>query len=372
MRGAEVHADVWHVRPPLRRPLKTTLGVIPGFSCLLVRLRDRDGNTGAGISMNPPFGNGDDDGRAALAVELLEQCSGRLGPLLTVERARGSATRDTSPVLIQAAANAISLAAWDLLGRREGIACADLWGRQAETESLPCYFSGLFMDLSLEELTEEAESHRDNHYRLVKMRASTSLEVDLERVQTVQDVFPKPRTVAVDAHWQWDGARTAGFLRRVSTPLLWLEDPVPYDRLDELAGAVGPIAAGETCTRPAALRALHEAGSIPNLLPDVQQLGGPVRFLETARGLGWLGARVGAHQFHQYAAHLLACVPDPLPVEATDWWDALFLEQVVPGADGRMPVRGPGFGVSLNEETLQRHGRLLATVPPEMGTQAAG
>ena len=86
-----------------------------------------------------------------------------------------------------------------------------------------------------------------------------------------------------------------------------------------------------------------------------------MRFLEAARALAGR-ARIGGHIYTAQSLHLLACVDAPLPVEAFDWSDSLFLQPPAPGPDGRIAVRGPGFGNELNEEVLLRHGRAVARV----------
>jgi L-alanine-DL-glutamate epimerase-like enolase superfamily enzyme len=59
------------------------------------------------------------------------------------------------------------------------------------------------------------------------------------------------------------------------------------------------------------------------------------------------------------STHLLACVDDPLPVEVFDWSDALFAVAPVPRPDGRLAVDGPGLGVDLDPDALDRLGALV-------------
>ena len=93
----------------------------------------------------------------------------------------------------------------------------------------------------------------------------------------------------------------------------------------------------------------------------MQQVGGPARFLRAAEELAAAGARIGAHVFTPVSTHLLACVEGPLPVEVFDWSDALFTRAPAPGADGRLPVVGPGLGTDLDLGAVERLGSLVHT-----------
>src|SRR5438034_418572 len=81
------------------------------------------------------------DQAIGLAALMLREGGTELGALLAIERFEERFFGFGSGGLSKAAACALSLAGWDLLGRREGLACADLWGRRAGTETLECYFS---------------------------------------------------------------------------------------------------------------------------------------------------------------------------------------------------------------------------------------
>src|SRR5262249_39042714 len=72
------------------------------------------------------------------------------------------------------------------------------------------------------------------------------------------------------------------FLAGLTTRLLWLEDPVPYEVIGAVADLGAPVAAGESCEGLLALRGLFHSG-VRFLLPDLARLGGPVRLLQAAR-----------------------------------------------------------------------------------------
>ena len=260
------------------------------------------------------------------------------------------------------AACALATAGWDLRARRAGVACADLWGRRPGTGSLDAYASGLFLSTPGPGLVDEAERHREHGFRMVKMRTGLGVEQDLQRLALVRGVYPEPGAVAVDAVNAWSPPDAAEFARSAG-PLLWIEDPVPLPELSALArlldGTAAMIAAGESLTDLDALVELRTEGRVDAVLLDVQQVGGPRRFLDAAARLDQLGARVGAHVFTPVSAQLLACIEDPLPVEVFDWSDALWPTPIGPDLTGRIAVRGPGLGPELDLAALRRHGRMV-------------
>jgi mandelate racemase len=226
---------------------------------------------------------------------------------------------------------------------------------------LPCYGSGFFLDSTIDQLRDEARAYRDGSYRLVKMRTGISVDDDLERFDAVREYFPEPATIAVDSFHSWRPADARAFVERASAPLLWMEDATPYAQLGELKGIGAPVAAGESLETVADLEELRDRGGMQFALLDVQRLGGPMLLLSAAATLAARGARIGSHVYTPQSAHLMACIADPLPVEMFDWSDPLFVEPPRPDIDGRLAVRGPGFGVDLDGDFLHAHGTRVVT-----------
>ncbi len=356
----KVDVELWELRIPLDPPIASARGPIKQTFVLLALAKDEKGNAGIGYSSFK-------DEReltqaAAVASGFVKACGPTLPALLNVERVQENFSGAQTPVQnwpARSAANALSLAAWDLAGIRRGLPCAEFWGRQAGREGIACYASALWLDQSIPQLIEEARGYRRQNYRYVKMRSGPSLQENLERIAAVQTVFPEPRSIAIEAAAEWTVDGTHEFLQKAPGDYLWIEDPVPHALMKQIRHVErNQIAAGEKCTSLTELIELHGTDGVPLLPLDVQYLGGPVRFMEAAHVLDALGAVVGAHRFSHYSVHLLACLKKSLPLEMLDWTNPALRPLPDPDKNGQVPVRGPGFGVSddLDRSMLQKFG----------------
>ena len=348
-----IRRELWHVVVPWKRTLKTPGGEHGASYALLVRLREAGGREGLGYAYAMSARVIDRIAEAAHRLAPRDDCT--LAQLLDVER-----LDDRSPACnraSRAAASALSTAAWDLLGKRSGRSCADLWGKCAGRDAIDAYASGLFLGGSADDLMREAREYRAQGFRRVKMRGGRSSSEDLACYAAVCSAFADQRSVAVDFVFKSDASSVNDFVAAAVSPPMWIEDPVAYEHLGAIQ-AIELVAGGEACRTTAELMRMHDAG-VGQAILDLQVLGGPLRFLEAARVLNALGCRVGSHTFAHESPHLLATLPASMPVEVLDWWNALYEEPVRPDDQGRLAVRGPGFGFTLREETLAAHGKKL-------------
>ena len=353
MPGQNIIVELWNLRVPLVPPIHSPRGTVTETCLLLVFASDDSGNRGVGYaSFRRPA---DTDTATAVARALVRDAAPGLAGLLNVERQQAASGENNAAA--RSAASAVSLAAWDLAGKQAGVACADLWGRPAGRDTLDCYASALWLDKTPAELVEEAHMHRRNHYRLVKMRVSRSLEDNLQRIAAVREVYADPATVALETGSEWTAEIANAFMQACTAPLMWIEDPEAHDKIHRVHDhPLHTIAAGEKATSAVELYDLFTRGRLRKLIIDVQYVGGPVRFLEAARTLNALGATVGAHRFSHYSMHLLACLPRSLPIEMLDWTNPVFHPLAGPDASGRLPVEGPGFRIQLDQAIIDRHG----------------
>ncbi len=344
-----VEVELWRVPTPIPRPVLTAVGPYDTYFHLVVVARrgDQHGWGYSGMATEALL-----DHACEFASTLLEARTLPLDALLRVE----SAGHDTAS---RGATNAIALAAWDLAAREHALGASALWGRRTSADAMPCYASGFFLDATLDELHAEAVRYRDAGFRLVKMRTGLGVADDVQRFNVVAEHFPDPRSIAVDAFHSWSAPDARAFIDAVDANLLWVEDAAPYDQIAALQPTSALIASGESLETTADVLSLVSTARLGAALLDVQRLGGPRNWLDCAAAVRGAATLVGGHVYTPHSLHLLACIDDPLPVEVFDWSDALFVEVPTPDADGRLPIRGPGFGVDLNVDTLRRYGHRL-------------
>jgi L-alanine-DL-glutamate epimerase-like enolase superfamily enzyme len=352
--------ELWWAPVPLERPVVTPAGTFDTYHHLVVLAIGEDGHTGWGMAAGVT--PADLEACTERALTLLDHAGGGTHGLVATEAVEAGRTVTPPDRWSRWAACALATAGWELRARRLGVACAELWGRRPGTARLEAYASGLFLSTSPRELDLEAKRYRAAGFRTVKMRTGLTPDEDLERLAVVRSSFRSPGAIAVDTVNAWTPEQTIAFVDAAG-PLLWVEDPVPLADIPRLTEMLGDrttlVAAGESSTDLDELVDLRTRGRVGAVLLDVQQIGGPQRFLAASSRLVALGARIGAHIFTPVSAQLLACVADPLPVEVFDWSDPLWTDPCAPGDDGRIPVGGPGLGVELDMDALHTVGRMV-------------
>ena len=354
MDNSSVKVNLIRLKMPLAAPHVSAKTTRNTTWAILAYVSDAQGRKGIGYSS---FRDEEDlDQTLSIAISLATKTRGSLGALLNIERLEEH-SHVPSTAQSKSAANALSLAAWDLAAQQRGVACADLWGRLPSRIAIEGYASAFLMDQTPEKLVEEAKVYKSANYRLVKMRVGTEIKQSIERIAAVRKVFSEPRTIALECGGSWTVPITNQFLQKVKDELLWVEDPVDYSEMEQINhGDVNVIGAGEKCRSIDELLDLYKKGGVRNVIIDVQYVGGPIRFLEFARLFFGLGANVGAHRFSNYSIHLLACLPKSMPIEMLDWTNPAIRPLPDPDSTGKLPIRGPGFQIELDQAVVDKHG----------------
>lgn len=215
------------------------------------------------------------------------------------------------PGLVGMALSAVDIALWDLRGRVEGRALADLW--DATPVPVEAYGSGGFTTYDEDRLTTQLGGWRDLGLRDVKIKIGESWgheeQRDLERAATARKVVGDDIGVFVDANGGYSVTQACGVGRRLDElGVAWFEEPVSSDDLtglDEVRVSVrADVAAGEYGYDEASLARM--APYVDCLQLDVTRCGGYT---------GWRRAVAAVPPGTELSAH---CAPYlSLPVAAT-------------------------------------------------------
>jgi L-alanine-DL-glutamate epimerase-like enolase superfamily enzyme len=265
------------------------------------------------------------------------------------------------PGLVGMALSAVDIALWDLRGRIEGRALADLWG--VAPVPVEAYGSGGFTTYDEARLTAQLRGWRELGLREVKIKIGGSWggeeQRDLQRAATAKKVVGEEVGVFVDANggYSTDQACRVGH-RLDELGVAWFEEPVSSDDLaglDQVRGSVqADVAAGEYGYDETYLARI--AAHVDCLQLDVTRCGGYT---------GWKRAIVGLPPGTELSAH---CAPYvTVPVAATtpglrhvEWFHdhvriaQLLLDGCPDPTDGRLtPHDGPGHGLTLRTSVVE-------------------
>ncbi len=292
--------------------------------------------------------------------------------------------------IVMHAISGIDIALWDIAGKAAGLPLYKLFG--AYSDQVEVYASGGFYQQGkdLDALAAEAESYVARGFRAMKMKigryASTGTNFrqvlnqpelcvvtpkdDLARVAAVRKALGPDRRLMVDANCVWSPA-TAIAMGKALEPydLFWIEEPVTTDDIDGSAAVAAAlptaIAGYETEIGLFGYRDLITRRAIDIAQPDLVWSGG---FSECRRIAAFAHAHnmmVAPHCFSSAllfvsALHFAASIPTGLIVEWDQTEHALRTELLNEPFDydgnGMMRVpSGPGLGVTLNREAIDRY-----------------
>ncbi len=208
-------------------------------------------------------------------------------------------------------------------------------------------------------------------YKTVKLKVGDDPELDIFTVRKARELLGTSTVIRVDANCAWDFDRTVEFARGVKAfNVASIEQPVPYDHLDELVEltkSVAPeIVVDESlCTVEEAenLAKMKACGGFNIRISKVGGLIAAQKIVDIALQNGikiHLGAQVGESGILTAAGRALACANPPFEnyEGAANFFllkEDLTKENMTAGLGGRgkMP-QGHGLGVTANEGNLSR------------------
>jgi len=376
--------DLYHVRVPLRKPIRHASHERAHSDNLVVRVTLADGTVGHGEGVPREYVTGETIGStfAALAALDLGPAIGSPLDLAGVVRAlEGLALPETEAdprgMAGNSARSALELALLDAYGRRFGASVGEILRRFGAARdilspgAMPVRYSGAITAESPEGERISAWKMRIYGFAQVKVKVGVAGQDDPARLARLRRILGARMDVRIDANEAW----SADDLPERVAPLLpfrptALEQPLPHEEVDALADLrprLGvPVMLDESlCGYPDAVRAVDwKTADLLNVrLSKCGGIGPSLRIIALAYRSG-LGVQLGCHPgetglLSAAGRHVASHVAGLRYVEGS--YDRhilaanLIAEDVTFGYGGRArPLAGPGLGVTVDPEALAR------------------
>jgi mandelate racemase len=339
---------------PLRRAVRTAVGTIEAAPLVLIDVATEEGVTGRSYL----FGYT----RPALGplVRLVEELDAELKgqAVVPVERMRWFDRRFRLigwQGLIGMVVSGLDMAFWDALGQAAGWPVARLLG--GEPKPLPAYDSYGAIDPRADE--GDLRRSLEAGFRAIKIKLGEGdLAKDLASVKAVRGMIGPGVALMVDYNQSLDPAEACRRAERLREfDLGWIEEPVPAEDLQghALVRKAGvPVQTGENWWFPRDMQKAIAAGACDLAMPDVMKIGGITGWLRAMGQAEAASIPMSSHIFVETSAHVMAVTPTAHWLEHLDFAGAI-LEEPCRVVDGTITARGPGLGMSWNEEAVARY-----------------
>ena len=287
------------------------------------------------------------------------------------------------------ALSAVDVALWDLKGKQLGLPVHELLGGAFRESVVPyatgCYYRGADVsdrEAVLEGLRREVAGYIEQGFGFLKIKIGLwPIPHDARRIEAVREAAGTSIGLLADANHAYRApeAISAGRILEENGYRLF-EEPVPpedFDGYRRVRDALSIAIAGGECEYTRwGFRDLIASGGVDILQPDISVCGGLSEFqkilaLATAHNLQVLPHIWGCGVALAASLQALAIVP-PAPFRAigtpfenepiaefdrnpNPLRDEL-LQEPIALVDGRLPIpRGPGLGISIDRDALQRY-----------------
>ncbi len=288
-------------------------------------------------------------------------------------------------VVKASAVSGVELACWDLIGKAAGMPVYELFGG-ALRDKIRVYangWSGGATDPGI--IREKAAAAKEYGYRAFKfsLAVPTWPVRDLETVKkvraaaaTVREAVGDDCEILFDGHGRYDSTLAIQIGRALEefNPLFFEEPVQPEDEegMARVADKVDiPIAAGERLTRLQEFRRLFEKQAIRVAQPDLAHCHGFNEGAKVAHLAEAFDGFVAPHcpmspVITAISLHLDAIAPNFLIQERLflDDWRNEVITKPLAVKDGYLDLpAGPGWGIELDMDLIQKHSRIVAGTP---------
>jgi len=257
----------------------------------------------------------------------------------------------------------VEMAAWDLFARAQGVPLYQLLG--GVRKEVPVGVS-LGIQESVEKTIELVGRYLDEGYRRIKLKIKPGWDVAV--VQAVRKAFPNA-PLSVDANSAYRLSDYRVFQALDAYHLEYIEQPLHYEDLADHAKLQAriqtPICLDESIVSKETARAALEADATRVINVKVARVGGHaearrVHDLAWAFGIPvWMGGMLETGVGRAHAIHAATLPNYVLPGDtssASRYWEVDVVNEPLEAKGGLMPVpEGPGIGVTLNPDALERY-----------------
>lgn len=354
------------LKPELRT--KTSHGDHVTSPYVIVRVHTDSGHVGLGEATVAPRWTGE------TSVGCVAAINGLIAPALVGE----DATRITSLTqkmnriikLNPFMKSGIEMALWDLAGKAAGVPVFQLLGGRVR-ESVPIKMViGAF---DIPQAVSLAERFLDEGVRCLKVKVGPDPEQDIERVRAVRERAGAEIPIGIDANCGWSVTQASQMLRRLAEfDILFAEQPIPVENRADMAAlrrqSSIPIMADESVFTVHDAWQLTQAHAADILSVYPGKHGGIQATLEIANIAKAAGivCSMGSNLELGIATAAMLHVGVAVPTIASELYPGDFIgpkyheadllkTPLTLGPSSALVPEGPGLGVELDEEQLEKY-----------------
>jgi L-alanine-DL-glutamate epimerase-like enolase superfamily enzyme len=252
---------------------------------------------------------------------------------------------------------AIRIALWDLMAKQVELPLYRMLG--GFSDRIKCYGSILDFPLSEDEAVSLAKHFVQTGFKLIKIKVgSPSVERDLQRLSAIRAAVGDHIELTADANNAWDARTTElriGEFTKAGLRLGYIEDPIPYDRVDQYAALAGrldiDVVGHDYLSTLGEMRALLGTGALNRVRcgADIDLI---LDIAELARERDL--PLIFGNSIFEMNVHAACALPNVDRLEFSGLaWNEL-VDQPVRFEDGfAYPPQAPGHGLELKEDALQ-------------------
>ena len=262
------------------------------------------------------------------------------------------------------AQSAVDVALWDIIAKAAEKPLWQVLGG-ARSSDMPIYNTHAgWLNYSIEQLIDEAQSLVDQGYTALKMKVGLAdSREDFRRVSAVRKAIPAGVLLMVDANQKWDlmqASQATGLLQELD--LSWIEEPLHPDdikahRVLKQRTSL-PVALGEHVYTTHAFRDYIENNAVDVVQVDVCRVGGITPWLEVAALANTANLRVCPHagdlmQVHQ---HLVKAIPNNWLLEVIPIWEEGPFRHQIQLKDGKcVSPAEPGASTDFTDAAMAKY-----------------